>query len=188
MSDPTNVPALRQVASTVAFETPWLTITNDDVLRPDGSATQYGVVRTPDFALVIPFDGERYHLVEQFRYPIGRRVWEFPQGSLRGHPDADPLDVARTELLEETGISAGHFERLGFLHEAYGHATTGFHVFIATDLTFGEARREPEEADMRQGEFTLEEIWDMIDHGDVTDASTVSSLALLARRRSRDAR
>ncbi len=181
----TDVPALRQVASTVAFETPWLTITNDDVVRPDGSRTMYGVVRTPDFALVMPFDGERFHLVEQFRYPVGRRLWEFPQGSLRGRPDAEPIDVARTELAEETGLRADSYEHLGFLHEAYGHATTGFHVFLATGLHAGEAAREPEESDMRSGSFTLDEIWTMIDDGAITDASTVSALALLARSRSR---
>lgn len=176
-----EVPALRQVASTVTFQTPWLTITQDDVIRPDGSTTQYGVVRTPDFALVIPFDGERFHLVEQFRYPVGRRLWEFPQGSLRGRPDADPLDIARTELAEETGLSAENFVHLGFLHEAYGHATTGFHIYLATGLSHGETARELEESDMRSGTFTLDEIWQMIDSGRITDASTVSALALLAR-------
>lgn len=184
MADESNEPALRQVASTVAFETPWLTITHDDVVRPDGSTTQFGVVRTPDFALVMPFDGERFHLVEQFRYPVGRRLWEFPQGSLRGRPEAAPIDIARTELAEETGLTALHYEHLGYLHEAYGHATTGFHVYLATELTQGETARELEESDMRTGTFTLDQMWEMIDEGLITDASTVASLALLARRQS----
>ena len=177
------VPALRQVGSTVTFETPWLTITHDDVIRPDGSATQFGVVRTPDFALVIPFDGERYTLVEQFRYPVGRRLWEFPQGALRDRPDAEPEEIAHTELAEETGLRAAHLQRLGYLHEAYGRATTGFHVFLATGLTPGPPAREVDEADMRTGTFTMDEIWSMIDDGSITDASTVSGLALLDRWR-----
>ena len=178
-----SVPALRQIGSTVTFETPWLTITHDDVVRPDGTTTQFGVVRTPDFALVIPFDGECYTLVEQFRYPVGRRLWEFPQGALRDRPDAEPEEIARTELAEETGLRAGNLQHLGYLHEAYGRATTGFHVFLATDLTQGMPSREIDESDMRMDTFTMDDIWSMIDEGLITDASTVSALALLDRWR-----
>lgn len=177
---------LRLIARTVAFETPWMLITDDEVERSDGSRTHYGVVHTPDFAVVIPFDGERYTLVEQYRYPIGMRRWEFPQGSSRDASEPDA--VARAELAEETGLTAESMEHLGFLHEAYGREVAGFNVFLATRLTQGTPRREDTEADMRTGAFSLEEIWSMVDDGRITDASTVSALALLQRWRGRGGR
>ena len=59
----------------------WMTVREDSVRRADGSTGIYGVVDKPDYALIIPLDGERVRLVEQFRYPIGMRRWEFPQGT-----------------------------------------------------------------------------------------------------------
>ncbi|HTY26733.1 MAG TPA: ADP-ribose pyrophosphatase, partial [Mycobacterium sp.] len=58
-----------------------MTVREDEVRRPDGSAGIYGVVDKPDYALVIATDGDRVALVEQFRYPLGERRWEFPQGT-----------------------------------------------------------------------------------------------------------
>jgi ADP-ribose pyrophosphatase len=65
---------------------------------------------------------------------VGGRFWEFPQGAWEERPDADPLDVARSELLEETGLEARTVRHLGHLFEAYGFSNQGFHVFLALDL------------------------------------------------------
>lgn len=167
------------------YANPWMRVTEDAIVDAGGNASTYAVLHAPDFAVVIPFDGERYQLVEQYRYPVGRRAWEFPQGAVHQRAPVDPVEVAARELAEETGLRAGHFERLGFLHETYGRSVSGFTAFLATQLVPGEPDREPGEADMRTGWFTLEEIWTMVDDGRITDASTVAALALLDRRRAR---
>ena len=60
-----------------------------------------------DFAIVIPrHDDGSFTLVEQYRYPVGERCLEFPQGADEKHPDIDPLELARQELAEETGLRA----------------------------------------------------------------------------------
>jgi hypothetical protein len=163
-------------------------VTEDDVQRRDGSVGQYGVVHSRDFVVVIPFDGERYHLVEQYRYPVGARLWEFPQGSVADAETLPPVTLAAIELAEETGLRAGRLELLGFLHHGYGRSTNGFHAFLATDLTAGTARREVEEQDMRSGTFTLDELWSLVAHGTMTDAASLAALALLERRRVSEAR
>lgn len=167
----------------VVYENPWMQVTEDAIVDADGNASTYAVLHAPDFAVVVAYDGERYHLVEQFRYPVGRRAWEFPQGAVHQEAPITPEAVAARELAEETGLRAGRFERLGFLHETYGRSVSGFTAFLATDLTPGEPDREPGEADMRTGWFTMEEIWAMVDDGRITDASTVAALALLDRHR-----
>ncbi len=83
----------------------WMTVREDAVRRADGSDGVYGVVDKPDYALVMPWDGERFMLVEQFRYPLGLRRWEFPQGTAPQRADADPIELAARELKEETGLS-----------------------------------------------------------------------------------
>jgi len=142
-------PPIRAVASRVVYENRWMTVREDDVIRPDGSAGIFGVVMKPDFALVIPYDGLGFYVVEQYRYPVEGRYVEFPQGSWEAAPDIDPLDLARAELAEETGLPAGTMTYLGHLFEAYGYCDQGFHVFLATDLTQGEQSLTSEESDLR---------------------------------------
>jgi ADP-ribose pyrophosphatase len=93
-----------------------------------------------------------------------------------------PNAAAAIELAQEAGLAADRMDLLGFLHESTGRSTNGFHAFLATGLHPVDAAREPEEADMRAGAFTLEEIWQLVDDGRLTDATSVAALALLARR------
>ena len=163
------------------YANPWIRLTEDEVPQPDGTTAPYAVLHAPDFVVVLPFDGERFHLVEQYRHPVGRRLWEFPQGSVTEPAGLAPEAVAWIELAEESGLSAGRLDLLGYLHESTGRSTNGFHAFLATDLTPVTAHRDPQEADMRTGAFTLDEVWRLIDEGALTDASSVAALALLAR-------
>ena len=173
------------MSSRVVYENPWMSLHEDEVRRRDGSIGLYGVVHSRDFVVVVPYDGERYHLVEQYRYPVGARLWEFPQGSFAGPDPVSPEEMASIELAEETGLTASRLELLGFLHHGYGRSTNGFHAFYATGLAPGTAEREVEEQDMRTASFTLDEIWALVDAGHLTDAASLAALALLERRRSR---
>jgi len=172
---------IRRLDSRVVYRNPWMTVREDRIERPDGSSGIYGVVEKPDFALVIPAEKGGFHMVEEYRYPIGRRTWNFPQGSLPGGVDCDPELLARTELAEETGLRAGRLEHLGFLHCSHGTSGQGFNVFLATDLVPGPHAREHEEQDMRQRWFSREEFWELVDAGRITDDSTVAAYALLLR-------
>lgn len=170
---------IQQTASRTVFTSPWVRLTEDAIVRPDGSTGTYAVLHAPDFVVVLPFDGTRFHLVQQYRYPVGRRLWEFPQGSVPGA--ATPEQSAAAELGEEAGLEAGVLIRLGFLHESPGRSTNGFHAFLATDLTTIPARREHEEQDMVAGAFTRAEVWGLVESGEMTDAASLAALALLER-------
>jgi 8-oxo-dGTP pyrophosphatase MutT (NUDIX family) len=176
---------VRRLERRVVYENAWMSLTEDVVQRRDGSLGTYAVTHSRDFALVIPFDGEHFHLVEQFRYPVGRRLWEFPQGSVAEPADLAPLEVARIELVEEAGLEAAQWHDLGFLHAGYGRSSGGFHVFLALDLTSVPHRREVEEQDMRTGTFTEAGIWSLVDDGLLTDSHSLAALALLDRWRGR---
>jgi len=173
---------VRRIGTREVYRNRWLSLREDQVRRPDGSHGVYSVVDKPDFALVIPAEGDGFHLVEQYRYPVGGRFWEFPQGTASGGALADPAELARAELAEETGLRAGTLEPLGHLHCAYGMSSQGFDVFLATDLTPGEPAREVSEQDMRQRLVPRAEFEAMVRGGRITDDSTLAAYALLLMR------
>ncbi|MEV4414077.1 NUDIX hydrolase [Catellatospora sp. NPDC049609] len=169
---------MEQVSSRVVYRNPWMTVREDEIRRPDGSPGIYGVVEKPDFALVLPRWEEGFWLVEQYRYPVGRRAWEFPQGSWGSGKHGDRTDLARTELAEETGLRAGSMAHLGHLFEAYGFSNQGFDVYLATELKEGAHDREPTEQDMIHRAFTDAEIAAMIRSGQIVDAPSLAALTL----------
>ncbi|MGQ7844738.1 NUDIX domain-containing protein [Granulosicoccus sp. 3-233] len=174
-------PELRCIDSRVVYRNRWMTVREDRVRRISGEDGLFGIVDKPDFSLIVPFDGERFHLVQQYRYPVDGRFWEFPQGSLEGEPDASPEQVATAELQEETGILAGKLEPLGRLFQAYGYSNQGVHVFLANGLQAGEASPEAEEHGMISGAFTRRECEAMIDGGSIADLATLAAFHLFDR-------
>jgi ADP-ribose pyrophosphatase len=179
-----NMPAtgradITTTGTSVVYENRWMRVREDTIRRRDGSDGLYGVVEKPDFVVIVPLDGNRLHLVEQFRYPVGARYWELPQGSWEEAPDADPLELARGELQEETGLRAAKMIEVGHLFEAYGYSTQGYHIFLASDLSQAEADRPQEEQDIVSRVFSVAEVERMICEGVIKDSVTVAVFGLL---------
>jgi 8-oxo-dGTP pyrophosphatase MutT (NUDIX family) len=170
---------IHQVASREVYRNNWLTLREDDIRRPDGSPGIYAVIDKPTYALVIPRDGDSFHLVEQFRYPLGMRRWEFPQGTAPDQEHLDPRELAARELREETGLRAASMDLLGTLDVAPGMSSQRGLVFLATGLTEGEHEREHEEQDMHSEWFTRAQLERMIRDGDITDAQSIAAWTLL---------
>ena len=166
-------------ASRVVYRNRWIEVREDDIVHADGSPGLYGVVHKADFALVVPVDDAGFHLVEQYRYPVRGRYWEFPQGMWEDRPDADLADVARGELAEETGLRAGSVRHLGTICEAYGMTDQRGHVFVATGLTPGPASPSPEEGDLRTAHVPFADFPRFVADGRITDSATLAAYALL---------
>lgn len=180
-------PIIQRISSRIVYQNPWMQLREDVIERPDGSRGIYSYVDKPDFALIIPVERDGFHLIEQYRYPVAHRSWEFPQGTLPNREDADPTELARRELAEETGLRARDTHRLGYLHSAKGMSSQAFTVFIAEGLEAGQHAREHEEQDMRQRWFTQADLEAMIRDGTITDAPTVAAYLLyLFSDRNRD--
>ena len=171
--------AVETLASKQVYANPWMTVREDAIRRPDGSTGVYGVVDSPDIALVIPADGDRLHLVEQYRYPVAGRRWEFHSGSADQRLDVDAAALAARELREETRLLAGRLTPLGVLDVAPGMFSQRCRVFLATDLTHGAPQRELEEQDMRSAWFTRADVERMINDGTITDAKSTAAYTLL---------
>jgi 8-oxo-dGDP phosphatase len=170
---------IRTVTSREIYRNRWLSLREDVVERPDGTRGIYSVVDRPDYAVVIAAERDGFHLVEQYRYPLGGRFWEFPQGCLPDGRTGPAQEVARTELAEETGLRARSWTALGRLYGWQGASGQAFTAFLATGLTAGPHRREHEEQDMRHRWVPRAEVERMIADGEIQDDSSVAAYLLL---------
>jgi 8-oxo-dGTP pyrophosphatase MutT (NUDIX family) len=176
-------PPIRQISTREVYTNPWLRLREDQVRYPDGSQGVYSVVDKPDFALVLPCVDDGFWLVQQFRYTVGSRQWEFPQGGWPHGRSGSPEELAAAELAEETGLRAGSLRHLGRLFVAYGFTSQQYHVFLGEDLMPGEPDREATEADMICAWRSRAELDGMIADGTFADAHSLAALALFDRHR-----
>ncbi len=176
-----TLPEIRTVSTRVVYENRWMTVREDAIVRQDGKPGIYGVVDKKDFAVIVPFLGDQLMLVEQYRYPVGARYWEFPQGSWEDTV-ISPEALARAELEEETGYTAGSIQNLGHLFGAYGYSSQGYNIFVAKDLSPTAKKLDAEEVGLISRPFPVAEVKAMILDGRIQDATTVAVFGLLQLR------
>jgi ADP-ribose pyrophosphatase len=174
-------PELKTISSKIVYQNRWMTVREDAIERAEGTHGVYGVVEKPDFAVVAAIQDGNVYLVQQYRYPVNARLWELPQGSWASGTGS-ATDLARTELREETGITAQEMQHIAHLHNAYGYSTQAFDVFLAKGLSFGEQDLEHEEQGLVCQPFTLAAAIEMIFTGEITDAATVATFGILKLR------
>ncbi|MGH3280874.1 MAG: NUDIX domain-containing protein [Trebonia sp.] len=172
-------PEIRTLSSSIVYSDNWSRLRRDEIERADGSRGTYAVVERDNFALIIPAQDGGFHLVEEYRYPLGRRGWSFPQGAFPKGMDGTPQELARTELAQETGLRAGRLTRLGVLAVAHGMSGQYGEHWLATELTQGEPDLEPEELGLRHEWVTRAEFEAMARDGRIVDGSTLAAYALL---------
>ncbi len=157
------------------YDNPWIHVTHREVINPSGGNGIYGVVHFKNVAIgIVPLDEDgNTWLVGQYRYPLERYSWEIPEG---GGPLARPtLESAQRELLEETGLTANRWTPLLEMHLSNSVTDEYGVVYIAQELTAGEAQPEEyEQLILRKLPFS--EALDMVMEGKITDSLSVAAL------------
>jgi 8-oxo-dGTP pyrophosphatase MutT (NUDIX family) len=177
----------RRLARRTAYENAWIRVWHDDVLRPDGRPGVYGVVHFRTVAAgVVAIDAEdRVLLVGQHRYTLDAYSWEIPEGGVP--PDEDPIDGARRELREETGVVAATWRELGRAHLSNSVTDEAAVLYLATDLR--QQAPEPEVTeDLAVRWVPFDEALAMTLDGRITDALAILGLQRVALDRLRAAR
>jgi 8-oxo-dGTP pyrophosphatase MutT (NUDIX family) len=180
--DPTAISPWRRHSRRTAYENAWIQVHHDEVTRPDGQPGIYGVVhfRNRAIGVVAIDDRDRVILVGQYRYPLDRYSWEIPEG---GVPfDEDSLEGARRELREETGIEAASWREIATLDLSNSISDEVGLLYLATDLTDGDAAPEGTE-ELRLSRVPFEEVMAMVDRGEIPDAMSQLALERVARLR-----
>lgn len=166
--------AIRTLSTREIYRNNWIRVREDAIERTDGARGIYGVVEKQDCAVILPIDGDHIWLVEQFRYTIGERALELPQGSWEAE-DVDPEALARGELREETGLIAGRMTELPWMWIAYGVLRQRQHVFIAEELSPGPHQRDPEEFDMEIVRLPISTFEQKLRTGEIRDVCTLAA-------------
>jgi 8-oxo-dGTP pyrophosphatase MutT (NUDIX family) len=172
---------VKSLSSKIVYQNRWMTVREDAIERADGTHGIYGIVEKPDFAVIAAIQNEDVYLVQQYRYPVKARFWELPQGSWASGTGS-ATDLARTELREETGLTAQEMQHIAHLHNAYGYSNQAFDVFLAKGLSFGEQDLEHEEQGLVCQPFRVAAAIEMICAGEITDAATVATFGILRLR------
>jgi 8-oxo-dGTP pyrophosphatase MutT (NUDIX family) len=169
--------SITTLASREVYRNHWMRVREDEILRSNGERGIYGVVEKHDAAIILPIDQGRVWLVEQFRYTIGERALELPQGGWEMEVE-DPAELARGELKEETGMEAADMAHPGDLWIAYGFLRQKLHVYLATGLTHAEKEPDAEEHDLAVRSVSVEEFEEMMRSGAIRDGCTLAAWGL----------
>ncbi len=157
------------------YENPWMSVTEYDVLNPSGGKGIYGKVHFKSIAIGILALDESLNtwIVGQYRFPLNHYSWEIPEGG--GKLDVDPLESARRELLEETGLVASEWSPLMEIHTSNSVTDEYGIVFLARQLQQQEP--EPEETEQLQiKKVSFEEAYQMVEKGMITDSISVAAI------------
>jgi 8-oxo-dGTP pyrophosphatase MutT (NUDIX family) len=151
----------------------------EDVIRfPDGTEAVYTVLASPDSAFVVPlFANGDTVMVRQWRHAWEESSWEVPAGTF--NEGEDPLECAKRELAEETGLVAFRYTSLGVVHGA-ALLTGRAHMFLAESITEAERNPETYEQDMEVLRLPFAEALEAALNGQIVHSGSVAALSRAA--------
>lgn len=157
------------------YENPWIQLTEFRVINPSGGKGIYGKIHYKNIAVgVITLDEDwNTWLVGQYRFPLNEYSWEIPEGG--GRMDEDPLDEAKRELLEETGLQAKEWKKILTLHLSNSVSDEIAFIYLARNLEQQTAcPEETEQLVVKKMQF--DELVRMKESGIITDAISVAAI------------
>lgn len=172
-----------RIASTRMYTGRVISLDVDKVRFPDGTTGELEIIRHPGASAVVPFLSDpqgadpQLLLLKQYRYAASGTMYEIPAGRLE--PGERPDACARRELLEETGCTAESIVPLTSMFTTPGFTDERIHLFLATGLTRGEARREADEF-IEVETVALSKALKMVESGAINDAKTALGILFAA--------
>jgi len=170
----------KTVSTKESYKTPYFSVHEDDVIRPDGTPGTYYVIEQKSAIMIVAINkNNEAYLIGQYRYTTNMFSWEIPGG---GYEGGDELEEAKRELLEETGLQSDEWEKLGTFQVLNGQANHLAEVFLAKNVEQTGNNKQADEgiSEMRKESFSS--IFAMIKSGELMDAESITSLTMAALR------
>lgn len=166
------------LSSREIYNNPWINLTEHQVINPGGGKGIYGQVHFKNLAIgiIVLDEDDNTWLVGQYRFPLNQYSWEIPAG---GCPlGSEPLDTAKRELLEETGMAADCWTEIQRMHLSNSVSDELAIIYLARQLSFGNA--DPEETEELQVQkMPFQEAYDRVLTGEITDSLSVAAILKL---------
>lgn len=169
----------KKINSKLVYSNSWIKIHEDIVVRPDDKKGIYAFLEKPAGNFIIALDKDSsIYFINEYRYPLQKRILQLPGGVIDTN---DVLGQAKKELIEETGIVAEEWKKLGGFYVAPGHETTYLNVFLATELNLAGLKIDNQEGDeaiqevIKINELKLKQ---MISNGKIECGLTLAALNL----------
>lgn len=163
------------LSSEEKYDNAWINLTEFQVINPNGGKGIYGKVHFKNLAIgIIPIDkNNEIVLIGQYRFPLNQYSWEIPEGG--GKIGIDPLESAKRELLEETGLKANRWTKLMEMHLSNSVSDELAIIYVAEDLEqFNAEPEETEQLEIKKIQFS--EALKLVMNGEITDSMTVAAL------------
>ena len=162
---------MKIISSKEVFRSKIFWVTADDAVDPSGFEIKRAIVQHAGSAVMMAVDAKkRILLVRQYRLPARQYLWELPAGRL--DENESPLQAAKRELTEETGYKARKWKRLATFYPSPGYVAEKMTIFLATDLTEGQATPMDDERIVTRW-FAAKEVDRWIASGAIQDAKTM---------------
>jgi len=164
----------KRLDSRMVYRGKILNLRVDTVLLPDGRTGTREVVEYAGAVAVVALNEQKeVFLVRQYRYPVERELLEIPAGKIE--KGEDPLQCAKRELAEETGLRAERWQQLCSFYSTPGFTSEKMHLFLARDLHL-ERQHLDEDEFVQVVKVPLDEALAMIWRGDICDAKSTAGL------------
>lgn len=169
----------KKLSSKIVYRSPWLQLREDTVIRPDGKKGKYGIVERPPVNFIIAKDKDKsFFFIKEYRYPVKKTILQLPAGTTNKNKSA--LISAEQELLEETGLRAKNWKKIGKFYIGPGHESIYANVFLATELTLvkNKSNQPGDELILKVIKLPIAKIKQLIKSGKIECGITLAALNL----------
>jgi ADP-ribose pyrophosphatase len=186
LPNPADEPVAEVLSSQTAYEGPLFKVLKEEVREPNGHVSHRDIIRHNGSVVILALDSSLSKkdplvvLERQYRHAAGQYLWEIPAGKME--PGEERLAGAQRELAEETGYSAKLWTPLVRYYASPGFLGEWMQVFLAEELSPGEAHPEPDET-LQIFAVPFSELEELIDRGEVLDGKTLVAVAAYKRLR-----
>lgn len=159
------------------YKGPRFNVTQKIYLREDGTKIVRDIVNPGEAAVILPItDDNEVVFITQYRESVNKVSLELPAGMI--DPGEKPIETAKRELEEETGLIANKIEPLISLFPSTGYTSEKVHIFVAKDFKNGTQRLDSTEEILSIKKIKIEECIEKIKKGELENASQLIGILL----------
>lgn len=172
---------LNIVSDEAVYKSKYFKVKEQEVILPNKKKKKYSIVERKPISVILPItDKKELYIISQYRTLYNKRLLE----AIAGHADGDetPLEAAKRELMEETGISARQWEEIARVELSASVIKSSVSIFLAKELDFDKPRPDDmENIELRK--ITIDEALEKISEGEIRTATTMIGIYTLDRLR-----